>query len=164
MDWLDLPAYFDPINRIEGVISTFGNANWKDTYTKHSIVGVIDEFFACLTSSNAPTICVSRYSHWRGIDIERLLYRHGVKVWDRGIAGDELYFCVKRRQVKWAEYLLLRAGVPVTSVLNEPRNAEWAASYPPGSEPPNSKTRPAGISDLIDLVLALFHSRSPPNG
>ena len=30
---------------------------------------------------------------------------------------------------------MLRAGVPVTSELYEPRNAEWAAKYAPGSEP-----------------------------
>ena len=156
MGMFDEPVFFDPINRVEGLLSTFRNADWHNAYNQRGINGLVDEFFACITSSNAPTICISRFSHWRGIDIERLLYRHGVKVWDRGIAGDELYFCVKRRQVQWAEYLLLRAGVPVTSVLNEPRNAEWEASYPPGSEPPNSKTRPAGISDLIDLILALF--------
>ena len=117
MDILDIPEYFDPINRIEGAVSTFLNADWAGAYHRNGVAGVIVEFFACLNAYNAPTIRVSRYSHWRGIDIERLLRRHGVKVWDRGIAGDDLYFCVKRRQVKWAEYLLLRAGVPVTSVL-----------------------------------------------
>jgi len=156
MGLFDDPVFFDPINRIEGVVSTFRNADWKGAYNERRIVGIFDELFACLSSSNAPTICVSRYSHWRGIDIERLLYRHGVKVWDRGIAGDDLYFCVKRRQVKWAEYLLLRAGVPVTSKLHEPRNPDWTSSYPPGSEPPNSKTRTSGLSDLIDLILAPF--------
>jgi len=139
MNFLDLPSYFDPIDRIEGVISTFQNADWENAYNERGIVGVIEEFFACVTSSNAPTICVSRYSHWRGIDIERLLYRHGVKLWDRGIAGDDLYFCVKRRQVKWAEYLLLRAGVPVTSILIDPRNAKYAERYAPGDEPPQRR-------------------------
>jgi hypothetical protein len=139
MNWSDLPAYFDPIDRIEGVISTFRNADWENAYKDHGIVGVIEEFFACIISSNAPTICVSRYSHWRGIDIERLLYRHGVKVWDRGIAGDELFFCVKRRQVKWAEYLLLRRGIPVTSILYDPRNPKYAARYAPGDEPPQRR-------------------------
>ena len=105
------------------------------------IAGLISEFVACVTSHNAPTIRVSRYSHWRGIDIERLLKRYGVKVWDRGLSGDALYFCVKRRQVRWAEYLLLRAGVPVTSVLTEPRNRMWAERYPPGSEPRKRKPR-----------------------
>ena len=136
MDPLDIPAYFDPISRTEGVISTFLNADWTGAYLRNGIPGVIAELIACFTSSNAPTIRVSRLSHWRGIDIERLLFRHGVKVWDRGIAGEDLYFCVKRRQVKWAEYLLLRAGVPVTSALVDPRNRGYTERYTPGSEPP----------------------------
>jgi len=139
MDLLDIPAYFDPISRVEGAISTFLNADWRGAYQRDGIAGVIWECVDCITSRNAPTIRVARYSHWRGIDIERLLKRHGVKVWDRGLAGDELYFCVKRRQVRWAEYLLLRAGVPVTSALTDPRNRLWAQRYPPGSEPPRRR-------------------------
>lgn len=156
MDLLDLPAYFDPIDRIEGVVSTFRNADWDNAYRERGFVGVIAEFFACVTSANAPTIRVARESHWRGIDIERLLKRHGVKVWDRGIAGDDLYFCVKRRQVEWAEYLLLRAGVPVTSALTDPRNADYAERYAPGSEPPNRKERSNAADDWIDRVLSFF--------
>ena len=135
----DLPAYFDVIDRFEGILSTFLNADWAGAYRHNGISGVITELLACITSNNAPTVRVSRDSHWRGIDIERLLYRHGVKVWDRGISGDDLYFCVKRRQVKWAEYLLLRAGVPVTSALAEPRNRGYTERYAPGSEPPTGR-------------------------
>ncbi|CAG0935556.1 hypothetical protein TFLX_04398 [Thermoflexales bacterium] len=141
MDLLDIPEYADLINRIEGVVSTFLNADWHGAYQRNGVSGVLAEFAACLTSSNAPRIHVSRHSHWRGIDVERLLQRHGVKVWDRGIAGDDFYFCVKRRQVKWAEYLLLRAGVPVTSALVDSRNFKYSQQYAPGSEPPNRKTR-----------------------
>lgn len=135
MDWLNALTSFDPINRAEGVVSTFLNADWGGAYERGGLFGLLDEFLACVTSRNAPTIRVSRRSHWRGIDIERMLRRHGVKIWDRGVSGDELYFCVKLRQVKWAEYVLLRAGVPVTCALTEPRNSAWAERHPPGSEP-----------------------------
>lgn len=132
---LDIPAYFDLIDRIEGVISTFRNADWKGARKRHGRLGYIVEFTSCLTSRNSPTIYFQFGSSWRGIDVERLLRRHGVRIWDRGLAGDDLYFCVKRRQVKWAEYILMRAGVPVTRNLREPRNRIWGEKYPPGSEP-----------------------------
>ncbi len=141
MNLFDLPAYFDLIDRIEGVASTFLNADWAGAHRRNGVAGILSEFVACLTAYNAPTIRVSRHSPWRGIDIERLLRRHGVRVWDRGIAGEDLYFCVKRRQVRWAEYLLLRAGVPVTSALNEARNRQYAQHYPPSSEPPRRARR-----------------------
>ena len=141
MDLLDIPTAFDPISRIEGAISTFIHADWDGAYRRNGIYGLISEFLDCIVSRNAPTICVSRFSSWSGNEIEQLLYRHGVKVWDRGFAGDDLYFCVKLRQVEWAEYLLLRAGVPVTSKLVEPRNRDYTQGYAPGSEPP-SRTKP----------------------
>ncbi|MBI5302466.1 MAG: hypothetical protein HY868_10035 [Chloroflexi bacterium] len=150
MNWFDLPAYIDPIERVEGALSTFINADWVGAFRRDGFAGVLSEFSACVFSENAPTIRVARGSHWSGMDIERLLARHGVKVWDRGIAGDDLYFCVKRRQVVWAEYLLLRAGVPVTSPLVDPRNAEYAERYPPGSEPPARQAQP----DWLEQILA----------
>ena len=156
MDLLDIPAYFDPINRIEGVISTFLNADWEGAYRRHGAEGLLRELVACFTSHNAPTIRISRYSSWRGIDVERLLRRHGVKVWDRGLAGDDLYFCVKRRQVKWAEYLLLRARVPVTSVLVDPRNREYGQRYAPGSEPPRRRARRKPELSFFAFIRTLF--------
>ena len=51
-----------------------------------------------------------------GQQIEALLMRHGIKIWDRGLHDKyTLYFCVKRRQVAWAEYLMERAGVDLVS-------------------------------------------------
>ena len=125
-DPLDIFRYFDPIDRFEGAVSTFLNADWRRAWRKAGPAGVLVEIVACLAAHNSPTIRVARKSGWNGQMVENVLARHGIKVWDRGASGEELYFCVKRRQVKWAEYVLLRAGVPVTSVLKESRNTGWA--------------------------------------
>lgn len=148
---IELLAYFDPIDRVEGMISTFLNADWRGAYARRGALGIVIEFVACVFSHNSPTIYFDRCSSWRGIDVERLLKRHGIKVWDRGIADKyTLYFCVKRRQVKWAEYLALRAGVPVVSGLHDARIQGWAdrARETHGKEPPSSY-RPG----LIDRIL-----------
>ncbi len=134
----------DFFNRLEGAISTFINADWKGARQRNGMPGFAVEFVSSFMSYNSPVILVPRNGSWRGIDIENLLYRHGVKVWDRGILGDNLAFRVKRRQVKWAEYLLLRAGIPVMSTLVEPDNRVYAAGYPPGSEPPSHKSPAPG--------------------
>lgn len=125
-DPLDIVRGFDPIDRIEGAISTFLNADWAGAYKKRGAFGILAELASCLTAHNAPTIYVSRDTTWNGVRIEALLKRYGVRIWDRGSWSDQLYFCVKRRQVKWAEYVLIRAGLPVTSGLKESRNTEWA--------------------------------------
>jgi hypothetical protein len=132
----DLPAQLDWIDRIEGIVSTFINADWAGARRRAGALGVVNEFIDCLTFANAPTVFVSRDCSWSGLEIERLLRRHGVKVWNRGIMGNELYFCIKRRQARWAEYLLLRAGVPITSALVDPRNRNYTEGYAPRSEPP----------------------------
>ncbi len=141
MDLNDVPAAADQLDRLEGIISTFLNADWAGAFQRDGLVGLLDEFFDCVVGANSPVIRVSRASSWSGRAIEQLLQRHGVKVWDRGFLDEELYFRVKRRQATWAEYLLLRAGVPVTSPPIDPRNGAWTARYPPGSEPPYRRTR-----------------------
>jgi hypothetical protein len=52
MNWLDLPAYFDPIDRIEGVISTFRYADWEGAYQRDASTGSSRNF---LLASHRPT-------------------------------------------------------------------------------------------------------------
>ncbi len=115
-DLLDIPAYFDPIDRVEGVLCTFYYADWARAARQRGAIGVAFELISAIAGYCAPTITFRRGAGWSGLEIEKLLRRHGVKIWDRGIADSHtLYFCVKRRQVAWAEYLLERAGAPITS-------------------------------------------------
>ena len=136
----DVVLGFDPLDRVEGAISTFLNADWAGAWRKAGPLGLLTEVVACLTAHNAPTIYVSRVNT-RGADVERLLKHYGVKVWDRGAWENELYFCVKRRQVKWAEYVLTRAGIATTRTQYEPRNAQWAAQHA-GAPIPHNARRP----------------------
>ncbi len=55
-----------------------------------------------------------------------------------GFAGNAICFRVKRRQARWAEYLLERAGVPVVSAPIDARNIQWAknARETRGAKPP----------------------------
>ena len=88
--------------------------------------------------------------------MERLLRRHGVKIWDRNFTRDCLTFRAKRRQANWAEYLLRRRGIPVLSRPFNPLNDEYARRHAPGSEPPSRKQRrktPGGLlDDLVKLL------------
>lgn len=137
MDVNNQLAQLDVVFRVEGIISTIANADWLGARDRHGTKGIVVEVIETITYHNAPMIFVSLYSAWSGWEIVRLLSRHGVNAWDLGVTSHEFFFRVKLRQVKWAEYLLLRAGVPVVGMLVEPRNSDWVAGYPPGSEPPN---------------------------
>lgn len=60
-----------------------------------------------------------------GRDVERLLTEQGIPVFERVRVGrDELGFAVRRDQALWAEYLLCRAGVPLTCELLDEVNEQ----------------------------------------
>ena len=76
------------------------------------------------------TFYVPLDSPWTGAQIEKLLKRHGVKIWARMIHGGDLFFRVHKRQTEWAEYVLLRAGVPLKYRLYSHRNLRYLYPLP----------------------------------
>src|SRR5512132_2143394 len=127
-DWLDALAYLDLIDPIEGFVATFQNADWKGAQRRAGVAGLGGEFLASLAAANCWTIWVERNAGWSGAEIERLLGRHGVRVWGRGFDGERIFFRVKKRQARWAEYLLQRRGVAVMNVYDS-RNVEYGARH-----------------------------------
>jgi hypothetical protein len=139
---IDTLAYFDPVDRIEGVAFTFWNAEWRKAYRRRGVVGIVIEFWRCVFSRNTTEHELKRGSI-SGADIEAMLKRHGVKLGDRSFGRDNqhLSFVTKKRQARWAEYLMERYGVDVTSTFDA-RNRGWAskASAERGREPRGAKT------------------------
>lgn len=133
-DWGEVLASFDTLNRIEGFVSTFRYADWQSAYNTNGINGLIDEFLACLVVLNCWTIRVNRHTDWSGDEIEDLLFRYGVRIWGRGFSKNDYSFYVKERQARWAEYVLLSQGIPVTSRLFDPRNREYAKRHAPSKD------------------------------
>jgi len=93
----------------------------------------------------------SRQGDFRGIDVERLLRRHGVRIWDRDFSRHDLFFRTKVEHAKWAEYLMARKGVQLTSPWFYPRHANIT---PTGDEPPAQG--PPLKAPLWETVFGLF--------
>jgi hypothetical protein len=146
-NWLEFIAMFDVIDRIEGIVSSFTHADWKGA-SKKGAGGIPSEFARTLTGANRWRIWVSRSAGWSGIEIERFLRHYGVVIWDRGFVGDNYYFCVKQRQANWAEYLLLRRGIPITGALYNRENATYGAQHAPGDAPPAWADGPRPAAEL----------------
>lgn len=68
-------------------------------------------------------------------DVSRLLKKYGVAIYGRTHDANHIYFHVKKRQARWAEYLLLHAGVELHSPLFDQRNPGYVASHEPGWMP-----------------------------
>ncbi len=112
------------IDPIEGVISTFRYADWAGAYERRGVFGIATELAASFTRHNSPLVWVQRGAGWSGVEVERWLTRYSAKVYGRGFAGNALCFRVKRRQARWAEYLMERAGIPGVSALVDARNIQ----------------------------------------
>lgn len=93
-----------------------------------------------------------RGTGWSGADIEKLLKRHGVKLWDRNFTDGSLSFRVKRVQAGWAEYLLSRNGIPTLSKPFYERNASYS---PAQSTAPAERKRSGGV--LTEIFDALWN-------
>ena len=156
VDFQDLLSHMDLIDRIEGCVSTFTNADWRGAFQRDGVPGLVGEALATLSSRNTWHFSVPRDCGWSGVDMERLLKRHGVQIWDRGFTRDTLTFRVKRRQANWAEYLLRRRGIPVISRPYNPRNDDYARRHAPGSEPPTRKQQRSHHKGLLDELMSLL--------
>lgn len=161
-DPLEALARLDVIDRIEGVISNFIYADWSGAMRESGIVGIVVEFARTLVGANRWRIYVTRQSGWSGADVEKFLRHYAVPVWDRGFTGPEVYFSVKERQANWAEYLMLRRGIPVAGRLYNPRNVIYGQQHAPGDQPPAWADQPDGgrgrskrstLDRLLDLLL-----------
>lgn len=134
--WFDFIAGIDLFNRLEGLISSFVYADWKGASRSSGAAGIASEMLRTATGANKHRFWIARDAGWSGVDIENFLRKYGVVLWDRGFLGDEYFFCVKKRQANWAEYLLQRRGIPVHSDPFNAKNAEYGGRYAPGDQPP----------------------------
>jgi hypothetical protein len=105
----------------------------------------------------------STQSGFSGIAAERLLRRYHVRVWGRqaGLDG-ECGLLVKHSQAHWAEYLLCRAGVPLTCALLDKRNLQYADAG--HTLPPPRSEQGVGAHTIMDRIIdALGGALGEPN-
>lgn len=154
---LDLIAKLDIIDRIEGWVSTFLNADWKGA-KKQGAWGVASEVGRCAVRSNTHLIETGRCG-WNGPQMKRYLEHYGVKIFDRGCTRQGLCFRVKARQARWTEHLLWRVGIPVLNAPADP-NAHLAWYKYQGQRPtpwqgqaPERQTPIDGVLDRISKMV-----------
>ena len=91
-------------------------------------IGVIEDLIndPTLLQSNSWTFFVPYHRSldggWNKEDIRNLMHQHGIKTWHWQFTNGEFFFSVNLEQAQWAEYLLLRHGVPLNEkYLGAPR-------------------------------------------
>lgn len=89
------------------------------------VLKMVDDAAAVSRYGRGVRLTWTRGQGFSGADVERLLRRYGVRVFARQYAtkaGDDFGVTVTRGQARWAEFVLRRAGVPLTSPLLDESN------------------------------------------
>ncbi len=144
----------DPTNMLilpATVIGNFRYADW-DGAAASGAAGLAAELVQSALGANTRPFLVPVESDWKIENIQDLLLRHGIKLWGVGYWNNELYFRVKGRQAHWAQYVLLRAGVPLRYGLLDSSRAVPGYGRSQDDAPPNDG--PLGrLLDLVDSLL-----------
>lgn len=73
---------------------------------------------------------------WSLNQMRELLDSYHIATYRRGFNSEEIWIHVKRKQARWAEYVLHRAGAPVQMQTVDGRNVAWASSPKHGGKMP----------------------------
>jgi hypothetical protein len=146
----------NPANVVILPATIVGNAryaDWDGAAQASGAAGVAVEALQAAAGANAKPFFVPADSGWQINDIQALLLQHGIKLWGVGYWNNELYFRVKKRQAHWAQYVLLRADVPLLHGL-----VDGSRANPGYSQQAHSRSRGQGdsIGRLLDWVTGLL--------
>lgn len=131
-DLLDMIAAMDVFDQLDRLIG--GLAHFHRRALKRGGVHHAQAIAQTLLFANGRVLQIKRSAIWSGKEVEDLLKRYHIAIWGRWFSKLELEFAVPKWQARWAEYIMRRAGVPVTSVV-DPHNSRWAAQYTQAPKP-----------------------------
>jgi len=135
--FLELLTSFYWIAVPETIFQTFWHADWSRAKDQ-GLSGLLSEAIGSLLGTNSWPFFVPLDSGWNGADVAHLLKRHGIRMWGYGFANGELFFRVRKNQAAWAQYVLLREGVPLQHRLFSEKTA--SEPQPGGGRTPGQRS------------------------
>ncbi len=118
------------------------------------LIDPMDGWFGRLWHGSMHRFSFLRAGDFTGAQVEKLLQQYGIRIWGRELDDPtELAFLVKQKQAIWAEYVLCRAGVPLTNELLDPRNAQYRQRHVLGSMPTPWSASGIGPHSFVDHVV-----------
>ena len=130
----DVLGPLSPIDRAEGLISAVRYGDWKRA-SATGPAGYAIEFFRSTTGLNCARFSIPAKGNHNLVEVEKLLRRYGIPVFGRTYDAGHMYFSVKKRQARWAEYIMLNAGVELANPTFDRRNPGYVGRHGPGWMP-----------------------------
>ena len=124
----------------------------------------VDDLFCLLRYGRGDKLTWANVSGWSGGRVEMLLRHHGLRVYRRQYAftkDDDYGVHVPRAQGRWAEYVLRRAGCPLTGpILYESnRNVRPGPVRAWADTNPKAARRPTGLAGYAFAAMARLWRR-----
>ena len=131
------------------IVGNVQHADWQGAAQSHGAAGLAMEAMQTAVGANTEPFFIPCDSEWRIDDVQALLRQYGIKLWGVGYFNNELYFRVKKRQAHWAQYVLLRAGVPLLHGMLDGSRAIPGLSQQPR---PSARENHDVVGWLLDWV------------
>ncbi len=123
-------------------------------FTIPDLIDPLDGWLGRLWHGPMHRFTMLRDGGFTGTAVEKLLHQYGIRLWGRELDDPkEIAFLVKQRQAVWAEYILCRAGVPLTCKLLDQRNAHYRQRHAPGAMPTPWAAKGIGPHSFVDHVV-----------
>lgn len=142
LKWLLLP---------ETIIATFWHADWQGAFQQRGATGIISEGLHSFIGTNSYPFFVASDPGWNGFTIKKLLAEHGIKIWGVGYRNGHFFFRVKRSQAHWAEYVMLREGVPLVDHLQSSNYSHQGLGHA-GPRPQRQSNQAMSTHKNFDLL------------
>jgi len=128
-------ASLDIFEKLFGVFWNLRHADWRGARKRKGATGIATEAVSATVGSTSWRFEVPRGQGFSGTDIEQILNRYGITVWNRGVNRHSYFFNVKKRQARWAEYLIMQKSIKLISRPFDERNAGYPERHPMGWMP-----------------------------
>lgn len=146
------------------IVETFQHADWSRAHRRGGLYGLLAEALHSLLGTNTWPFFVPVDGGWSRSGIHSLLNHYGIENWAWGRMFGELFFRVRVSKSEWAQYLLLRAGVPLKHRLlaansANPSEAALARGAPESKRTPAPSPAPTlaqQFSALVEKIESIF--------
>lgn len=154
-------ASLDIFEKLFGVFWNLRHADWRGARKRKGATGIAAEAMSATIGNTSWRFEVPRGQGLSGTDIEHILNRYGITVWNRGVNRHSYFFNVKKRQARWAEYLIMQKSIKLISTPFDERNAGYPERHPMGWMPrPWSESgtthqppKPSSMASFRDPIL-----------
>lgn len=140
----DVVGRLNFIDRLEGLVMALRHGNYQEA-AKGGLLGYAGEAASSLAGANTFRFALLRSGNHSLNDVEALLKGYGVPIFGRTHDATCMYFSVKKRQARWAEYVMLQAGVELNNATFDRRNPGYVGTHGPGWMPAPWSDHPRGV-------------------